>query len=307
MRFTQKLSVALFLVFTSLTCYTHGLSLENNKLNPSHQETNKSQTRSSSEESNSPFLLTSLSSIKSNAYVILKGDVPFFEFPHLQKQSNLIWSFIKNMVNLSNETSAPVIHFFPFDRQKQNHKWTNWQNQWLLRNPSIWIEYSHHAKINSTIITPEWIKKTIISQAIPFPKHFIAFHYDNTNQIQINPKTAFLSYYQNDPYGVKKDLAGLGFYILGHEMLHYAFQEKKILPSKNHHCLFTLPLLPNKKSVLEALSDFLIDSQFSSSTVKVLGLRQEENFQPCWNIKDIPSITKKAILKLTNIPTRISY
>ena len=299
--FIQKLSLALFLIFTSFICYAHDLPLESNTRNPSHQETNNSQIHSAGEENNSPILLTSFSSKNSKVPVTLKGDIPFFEFPHLQKQSNLIWSFIKETVSLPSEVSAPIIHFFPFDRQKQDQKWTDWQNQWLLRNPSIWIEYSRYAKISSAIITPEWIKKTI-SHALPFPKHFIAFHYDNTNQIQINPKTAFLSFYQNDPYGVKKDLTGLGFYIMGHEMLHYAFQEKKILPSKNHHCLFILPLLPNKQSVLEALSTFLIDSRLSSSTIKILGLKQEESFQPCQNIRDKPSITEKAILKLTNMP-----
>ena len=93
-------------------------------------------------------------------------------------------------------------------------------------------------------------------------------------------------------------MVGLGFYIMGHEMLHYAFQEKKILPHEDHHCFFTLPLLPDKQSVLSALSNFLIDSEISFSGIKLLGLQKEKNFQPCKNKKDLFSLQKTTALKI---------
>ncbi|MDE0518912.1 MAG: hypothetical protein OXH36_05090 [Bdellovibrionales bacterium] len=230
--------------------------------------------------------------------VTLRGDVPFFEFPHLQKQSNSIWAFIKRTLNLPPEVPPPVIYFFPFEKEKQDQHLTVWQRQWLENNSLIWMEYIRHEKISPSTITPEWIAN-FLENSLPFPKNFIAYHYENTNYIQLNPKRVFFSYYQNDPYGVKKDMVGLGFYIMGHEMLHYAFQEKKIFPPENDHCLFTLPLLPNQQSVLGALSSFLIDNEISFSSVKLLGLKKDESLQPCRDKTDLPSLQKATALKLS--------
>ncbi|MDE0118474.1 MAG: hypothetical protein OXM55_00505 [Bdellovibrionales bacterium] len=220
--------------------------------------------------------------------VTLRGDVPFFEFPHLQEQSNSIWAFIKRTVNLPPEVPSPVIYFFPFEKQKQDQQLTAWQRQWIENNPLIWTEYIRHEKNSPSTITPEWIA------------NFLAYHYDNTNYIQINPKRTFLSYYQNDPYGVKRDYVGLGFYIMGHEMLHYAFQEKKIFPAENHHCLFTLPLLPDQQNVLGALSRFLIENEISSSSIELLGLKKDQDFQPCRDTEHLLPLQKAITLKLSS-------
>ena len=275
MFFIKKLlfSFSAFIILT-FTAYTYSQPYEKDKSNSTHQETDS--LNPSSEEENLLSASISDSSKENNLHVILKGDVPSFEFPHLQQQSDSIWSFIKETINISN-IAPPIIYFSSFDKKSQDEKLTSWQMQWASKNPFIWIEYIRYKKLNSSTITPEWIEE-FLKNSYPFPKHFIAFHYDNTNYIQINPKRAFLSLYQNDPYGVKKDMAGLGFYIMGHEMLHYAFQEKNIFSQnqKIHHCLFILPLLPNKKSVLEALSDYLIARQFSFSAIKMLGLQSEK-------------------------------
>ena len=284
------------MVIWTSTAYTHKPPQENDKPNLIYQETNFLYSKLSGEDNVSSSSTSHL--YKNNRQVILKGEVPFFEFPHLQKQSDSIWSFIQQTLKLS-KSPPPIIYFFPFEKESQDQNLTNWQAQWISKNPFIWKEYTSYAKIHSKTITAEWIKE-FMTHSLPFPKNFIAFHYDNTNYIQMNPKRAFLSYYQNDPYGVKKDMVGLGFYIMGHEMLHYAFQEKDILPSENHHCLFVLPLLPNKKSVLEVLSDFLIASQFSSSVIKILGLQNEEKFQPCKNIEDLSSLQEATALKLND-------
>ena len=297
MFFIKKLlfSFSAFIILT-FTAYTYSQPHENDKSNSTHQETDS--LNPFSEEENLLSASISDSSKENNLHVILKGDVPSFEFPHLQQQSDSIWSFIKETINISN-IAPPIIYFSPFDKKSQDEKLTSWQMQWASKNPFIWIEYIRYKKLNSSTITPEWIED-FIKHSYPFPKHFIAFHYDNTNYIQINPKRAFLAYYQNDPYGVKKDIVGLGFYIMGHEMLHYAFQEKNIFSQnqKIHHCLFILPLLPNKKSVLEALSDYLIARQFSFSAIKTLGLQNEKKHQPCKNIENLPSLQEATALKL---------
>ena len=224
-----------------------------------------------------------------NLSVTLRGDIPLFEFPHLQEKSNSIWVFIKRTLNLPPEVPPPVIYFFPFEKEKQDPSLTAWQRQWIENNSFIWMEYIRYKKVSPSIITPEWTAN-FLENSLPFPKNFIAYHYENTNYIQIHPKRVFLSHYQNDPYGVKRDMVGLGFYIMGHEMLHYAFQEKKIFPAEDHHCLFTLPLLPNQQSVLESLSRFLIDNEMSFSTIELLGVKKEEALQPCRDKENLDAI-----------------
>ena len=284
-------------VILIFTVYAYSQPYRKDQSSSAHRETSLFYSKPPIEQESSSF--SSDSSNGDNPHVVLKGNVPFFEFPHLQQQSDSIWTFIKTTLTLSRITPPPIIYFSAFDKQKQDKELTNWQSQWVEKNPFIWLEYTKHNKLNPTTITPEWIRE-FTKHSLPFPKHFIAFHYDGTNRIQINPKRAFLSYYQNDPYGVKKDMVGLGFYIMGHEMLHYAFQEKNILPSENHHCLFTLPLLPNKASVLEILSSFLVARQFSSSAVKMLGLQREEKLQPCKDIKEenLSSLQETTTFKL---------
>ncbi|MDE0118979.1 MAG: hypothetical protein OXM55_03095 [Bdellovibrionales bacterium] len=230
--------------------------------------------------------------------VTLRGDVPFFEFPHLQEQSNSIWAFIKRTVNLPPEVPSPVIYFFPFEKQKQDQQLIAWQKQWIENNSLIWTEYIRYEKNSPSTITPEWIAD-FLENSLPFPKRFMAYHYDNTNYIQIDPKRVFLSYYQNDPYGVKRDMVGLGFYIMGHEMLHYAFQEKGIFPGEDHHCLFTLPLLPDQQSVLSALSRFLIDNEISFSGIELFGLKKEKDLQPCRGKNDLLFLQKAIALQLS--------
>ena len=114
----------------------------------------------------------------------------------------------------------------------------------------------------------------------------IAVHYYNTNCIQIYPKKVFPGYSNGYP-----DLVRMGFYIIGHEMLHYAFQEKGILPytfqkkgnfvSSDHHCLFILPLFSNGQSPLGMLSKFLIFNGISSKDIMRYGWKIEIRNGPC--------------------------
>ena len=62
------------------------------------------------------------------------------------------------------------------------------------------------------------------------------FHYEWTNIIQINP-LIFVNSFIADHLGRKTIPAGAGFYVLGHEMMHVAFELKGI-PGPLHHCLF---------------------------------------------------------------------
>ncbi len=210
-------------------------------------------------------------------HVTLRGDVPVDDIPDIQQRSNEIWSYLARHLDLQGHARLPIIHFDPFDRNVQSPDWTAWQKEWTRTHPVIWRDWTalrstnvhaasgipenvsrwpherfpHPAPLpegdkerathdfhahTRTEISDQWIESNI-DEIFPFPGNFLAFHYDGTNRIQINPNRTFRSSIQIDPYGVRRDLDGYGYYSVGHEMLHYALEIKGIVPTKLHHCL----------------------------------------------------------------------
>lgn len=242
--------------------------------------------------------------LKPQAYktsqVSLKGNVPFAEFPDIQKHSKKIWNFVQKRLGLTN-IKPPQVHFYPFVKAQQSAEFNSWQKRWLLKNYSLWQEWvllynkKNQKKIN---LTPRWVKENI-DIFFPFPKGFRAFFYEGTNNIQIasGHKASVFNRRQ-------KDILGTIFYTLGHEILHYGL-EKKNVPIKIHHCLFVREFanhLATKKSLIDELADFLISNEISADTVRIFTSIPEKRFQPCSKLNKAEiSEVEKVILELSRI------
>ena len=215
-------------------------------------------------------------------HVKLLGDVPLVGFPDIEDQSNKIWAFLTHRLDLPADDAAPVIYFDPFDRDVQSADWTAWQKAWTRTHPTIWRDWTALRLAGSTAeISQQWIDSNI-DEIFPFPNNFLAFHYDGTNRIQINPNRTFRASIQYDPYGVRRNLDGYGYYSASHEMLHYALELKGVVPTKLHHCLFLhAGETPGTPGLMEEIADFLVDEGIVASISRHRGLRSEHLLAPC--------------------------
>ncbi|MGA7979937.1 MAG: hypothetical protein WCA32_06880 [Chromatiaceae bacterium] len=219
--------------------------------------------------------------------VSLTGDVPLRDFPNIQEKADEIWSYLVRKLRLGSDVAAPYIYFHSFDKRTQSRQWTTWQKEWTRLHPQIWRDWTKLTRKGTRVeITKEWIDSNI-DEIFPFPVSFLAFHYDGTNRIQINPSRTFGASVQNDPYGLRRDLNGQGYYSLSHEMLHYALEAKGIGPTRLHHCLFIHTAAgDDSKPVMEDLADHLLDKRVISITAKLMGLRSERYFDPCRSLTE---------------------
>lgn len=214
--------------------------------------------------------------------VALSGDVPLDYFPDIQSKSDTIWSHLEKRLSLRGDQPAPVVHFSLFDRGTQSPAWTAWQKSWTRSHPVIWSDWTALRSQGERIeISRQWIDENI-DEIFPFPKTFLAFHYDGTNRIQINPKRTFLASVQLDPYGIRQDLDGRGYYTEAHEMLHYALELKGVVPTKLHHCLMLYrPPEGDTPAILEQIMDFLVQEKMLAASARYRGLSSERSFAPC--------------------------
>ncbi|MGB5736850.1 MAG: hypothetical protein WBM40_20655, partial [Thiohalocapsa sp.] len=225
--------------------------------------------------------------------VILSGDVPLDDFPTLQQTADAIWAHLTHRVGIASHHPPPVIHFRPFDKAMQSDDWTTWQMDWTRTHPVIWRDWTAlKAKGTSKDIPLDgevsqgWIDDHI-AEIFPFPKTFLAFHYDGTNRIQINPERTFLASVQLDPYGIRRDFDGRGYYSLAHEMLHYALELRGVVPTKLHHCLMVFqPADDDGVAMMEEVADYLVDSGTMASIARHRGLQSERAFSPCAALTD---------------------
>lgn len=214
--------------------------------------------------------------------IILIGELKGYYYPGLEDKIAQTWEFIKastgfNKLNIKAE--APMINFEPFIFAKETPEWVLFQKQWIKGHPEVWDDWnksSHGAK-------PE-------EDGNPFPKKFTAFEYYGTSHIQANPEFSFIPYYQYDDKGIEQDLAGLGYYSVGHELHHYALTLIGV-PIKLQHCIFASPRKSTDKPMMEGLSDFLIDTHISSYLARFKGSDAEINLDPC---KDLSADEQKA-------------
>ena len=215
------------------------------------------------------------------ADVKLSGNVPSLELPNLQQKINQIWQHEAETYLLAPKSFAaqqpPEINFYEFDRAKESTEWQAWQNQWILNNPSVWLDWTQINGIPQSQITPEWIAANV-TKLFPFPVTFLAFHYDGTNEIQVSPSRTFLRFYQNDGYGVKQETTGYGYYTAAHEMMHYTLAQDGI-PDRLHHCLFVSE--KNGHTLMGDMADYLISAKIVAPIIRNWGYEAERSMLPC--------------------------
>ena len=213
--------------------------------------------------------------------VILIGELAGYNYPGLEDKVAMTWDFVKastgfNKMNIKNE--VPVIDFEPFIFAKETPTWITFQKQWIKDHPEIWDDWNKF----SNGAAPEEVGN-------PFPKKFAAFEYYGTSRVQVNPEFSFIPYYQYDNHGVAQDIAGLGYYSVGHELHHYVLTLMGV-PVKLHHCIFVLPRKSTEKPLMESLSDYLIDNHISSFLARFRGSDTEISLNPC---KDLSADEQK--------------
>lgn len=214
--------------------------------------------------------------------VALRGDIPIDDFPNIQQRSDKIWSYLTQQLDLPSHALPPVIYFHPFDKAAQSPAWTAWQKAWTRTHSVIWRDWTALRSHESTTeISQQWIDSNI-DEIFPFPTNFLAFHYDGTNRIQINPDRTFRSSIQMDPYGIRRNLDGHGYYSTGHEMLHYALEIQGVEPTKLHHCLMLYaPEGQGCPGLMEQVADYLVEAGIIATISRYRGLSTEHTLAPC--------------------------
>ncbi len=214
--------------------------------------------------------------------VTLSGEVPYFESPGIQQKLDRIWEHEAQTYLLrpktARNTPAPEIVFFEFDKAGESTDWQSWQKNWIRDNPAIWLDWTKINGIPPEQVTQSWIDQHV-DTLFPFPPTFLAFHYDHTNRIQLSPSHTFLRYYQNDPYGVKSETVGYGFYVVSHEMMHHVLEQDGI-PGPLHHCLFVTER--NGRTLMQEMAKYLIDQKISSTFIQNFGYEAEKSMNPCF-------------------------
>lgn len=225
-----------------------------------------------------PLLPLLLQASLAHAGATVHGNAPLAQYPRLEAKIDETWQYQKGKYLGGRSVPDPEIYFFSFVRAEESPEWVEWQNGWIGENPQIWLDWTKvSGKSVPAVVTKEWLAQH--PDLFPFPKTFRAFHYDGTNRIQIDPQTTFLPFYVNDPYGVKSDQIGFGFYTAAHELMHYTL-ERRGIPGRVHHCLFVAPR-EGKLTLMQDAAQFLVDRKISNPYVRFMGADKEQDFGPC--------------------------
>lgn len=215
-------------------------------------------------------------------HVGLRGEVPIEDYPDIQRKADAIWYHLVHRFRILDYVPMPEIRFHPFNREMQSGDWTAWQKTWTRTHPVIWRDWTALRERGSTVeISQDWIDRNI-DEIFPFPASFLAFHYDGTNRIQINPDRTFRASIQRDPYGERRDMDGRGYYSMAHEMLHYALEVAGVVPTKLHHCLMLFGGVDQDgPGIMEQVADYLVEDRIIAPSSRLLGLRAERTLAPC--------------------------
>jgi hypothetical protein len=200
---------------------------------------------------------------------IIRGQLPEYSYPDLESKVGRIWEFAQTNVGVRGPLEPPIVYFCSFSPKAAAPEWQEWQRKWVSAHPEIWDDWRRNNPGSA-----------IPADGNPFPEHFFAFHYDGTNRIQVNPHRTFLPFYVNAPDGTKQDYTGAGYYSTGHELHHYALESLGV-PGPLHHCLFIKDRPRGRKSMMEALADFLVEQNISASIIYHMGLNWERKLDPC--------------------------
>ena len=181
---------------------------------------------------------------------VLEADIPELL---TAEQAAKVWELVKTLAEIPAGTPPPRIHFETFDPQIMSMAWLSWIDQWGKGHPDV---------------------------ALPFPKHMRGYYFAGTGVAQVAP-AMFRKYYSADPAtGMTRDFGGVGYYSIGHEMLHYAFELKGI-PAEKHHCLF-ITSAQEGGSLSERLARSLSDSGLSNAALLDReALMSERMIDPC--------------------------
>jgi hypothetical protein len=192
-------------------------------------------------------------SFTAQAQVVMQGNVPSLELPGLQAKIDKVWQYESKTYFGNGTLAPPALYFSRFTIEDETPEWEDW-------------------------LTKDWIQAHL--EAIQsFPLTVLAFHYANTNKIQINPNTTFLRFYQNNPYGMKEDTVGYGYYIASHEMMHYVMENRGI-PGRLQDCLF-ISNKPNGTSLMSDMAEYLINEKISGFLIRTVGVQAEKGIAPC--------------------------
>lgn len=220
---------------------------------------------------------------------VLTGDVP--NSPRLEARLSEVWEFVKVLGGAPEDLPPPTVYFMAFDPAKQDPAWTKWQKDWAARDPQILVDwvcsYAGRAKHPEPVdkglcADPAKVRVWLaahpeVNDDYPFPPAFRAFHYDGTDRIQVNPATTYTGVIMQ---AIPLEGLGYGYYVTGHEMLHYVLDRKGV-PGATHHCLFVTPRADGK-SYMERLADFLIEEKgYAHFMTRRLGLDAEISLNPC--------------------------
>lgn len=224
----------------------------------------------------------------------LEGNFPFANFPGREEHIAAIWEFVQTLGGPKQGLKPPVIHFSRFVLAEQAPAWTAWQRNWSRGQDQIWTDYlcnSAGKKAHPEVVAERlcespaallaWLRAhPEVREEYPYPPQFRAFHYDGTDRIQIDPYTTYFAFYQNGPDGLPRDYTGYGYYVTGHELLHYVLENRGI-PGPTHHCLFVTKQADGK-SYMEKLADFIVARGIGTEfSMRRYGLGQEESLDPC--------------------------
>lgn len=204
-----------------------------------------------------------------------------------------IWVFVRGLAGASPTLEPPRIHFAAFDPGKQDPEWSRWQADWTSKRDDIFGAWlcSGPGRKKYPEATPLCSKGEAalvafvnahpqVRSEFPFPPEFRAFHYDGTGVIQVNQESTYLPHLQTGPDGRRRDYVGYGYYVTGHEMMHYALESVGV-PGPSHHCLFVTKRPETGTSYMEDLVTYLQDAGIAGFAVRRYGLQQEEMLDPC--------------------------
>lgn len=127
-----------------------------------------------------------------------------------------------------------------------------------------------HSAIDLLRLQRLWLKEFLSDKPEErLSKNTLGFHYDHTDIIQLAPRI-FANHFTGNPTGGKPIVVGAGFYVLGHELMHFAFEQKGV-PGRLHHCSVFID-----KGYSERLADYLSGHGLANLTIVNLKYIQAE-------------------------------
>lgn len=218
---------------------------------------------------------------KLSPLVDVQGKDLSWTHPDYRKIISNIWFYVaRDLAKLPlNKVPAPKLQLEPFSRAEQSPEFTLWQNEWIINNISVWMEWTEIVGVPREKITKQWVRERI-NEIYPFPVTFRGMHYDGTGVVQVNPDTTYLSMVTPDQNRTTwRDYVGYGYYVTGHEFMHYALSKKGV-PDILHHCIYVISV-DGKPSLMERLNNRLINSGVAGALLPRYGVNQETQLTPC--------------------------